>query len=172
MGGGSVELTVARDGVALGCETLRLGPVRLLTRLRAENRSEIDAEAMLTRYRGVFRSLVDSALDTPPTLCIGTGGNIERMAKLRVQLLGKTKFGKIKLEDLDPIIDHVLAMSIPMRIERLELRPDRADVIGIALLVLRMVLRDAGVTRLLVPGVGLKEGLLQQVARSASALRT
>ncbi|HET9062768.1 MAG TPA: exopolyphosphatase, partial [Candidatus Binatia bacterium] len=55
-------------------------------------------------------------------------------------------------------------MTPAQRIEKLGLRPDRADVIAIAAIVLRMVMRDAGVTKALTPGVGLNQGLLRQVA--------
>lgn len=165
MGGGSVEITVARDGQPLGCETLPLGPVRLMQQLKAQGADEREITSLMTRYEGKIRSLVEAELDAPPAICIGTGGNIEAMAKLRVPLLGKTKTGKVKAADLDPMIEKLLSMSVPQRIEKLELRPDRADVIGIALVVFRMIVREIAVPKVLVPGVGLKEGMLKQLTR-------
>lgn len=166
MGGGSVEVTVAHSGRAIGCETLKLGPVRLLQGLRAKDMGETDVEQLIARYRGTVSQLADAELDTRNSelLVIGTGGNIERMGKLRAQLLGKVKTGKIKTDDFDSIIDKVLAMPPSKRVETLNLRPDRADVIAIALVVMRMIVNDLGVRRVMIPGVGLKEGLLRQLA--------
>lgn len=173
MGGGSVEITVAHSGRALGCESLRLGPVRLLQGLHAKNLTEADTDRLLDRYRGSIAHLVDAQLDARNSelLVIGTGGNVERMGKLRAQLLGKVKTQKIKTADFDPLIEKILAMKPAKRIEKLDLRTDRADVIGIALIVMRMIVNDLGVRRMMIPGVGLKEGLLRQLARQHAQAR-
>jgi exopolyphosphatase/guanosine-5'-triphosphate,3'-diphosphate pyrophosphatase len=168
IGGGSVEVTVARDGRALGCETLKIGPVRLLQRIRAEGLAESDVPRLLERYGGSVESLLEAEMERGevPELCVGTGGNIERLARLRVDMLGKKKTGKVKLADLELLIPRLLAMSVPERIERLRVRPDRADVIAIAALVLHMIVDEAGVARVLAPDVGLKDGLLARLARA------
>lgn len=165
MGGGSVEVTVARNGLALGCETLGLGAVRLLAQMKELGRSETEVDDMIAPFRGAAAGLVKAEIkEQKPDICIGTGGNLECLGRLRGPLLGKEKLGKVKLADLDVMIDKLLAMTPAQRIEKLGLRPDRADVVAIAAIVLRMVMRDAGVTKTLTPGVGLNQGLLRQVA--------
>jgi exopolyphosphatase/guanosine-5'-triphosphate,3'-diphosphate pyrophosphatase len=120
---------------------------------------------MIAPFRGAAAGLVKAEIkEQKPDVCIGTGGNLECLGRLRAPLLGKEKLGKVKLADLDLMIDKLLAMTPAQRIEKLGLRPDRADVIAIAAIVLRMVMRDAGVTKALTPGVGLNQGLLRQVA--------
>jgi exopolyphosphatase/guanosine-5'-triphosphate,3'-diphosphate pyrophosphatase len=165
MGGGSVEVTVARDGLALGCETLGLGAVRLLAQMKELGKSEADVGELVAPFRGATASLVKAEIkDQKLDVCIGTGGNLECLGRLRVPLLGKEKLGKVKLSDLDVMIDKLLAMTPAQRTEKLGLRPDRADVVAIAAIVLRMVMQDAGVTKTLTPGVGLNQGILRQVA--------
>jgi exopolyphosphatase/guanosine-5'-triphosphate,3'-diphosphate pyrophosphatase len=165
MGGGSVEITVAKNGLALGCETLGLGAVRLLAQLKETGKTERDVEAMLAPFRGAAASLVKAELkDRSPDVCVGTGGNLECLGRLRGPLLDKQKLGKVKLSDLDAMIDKLLALTPSERMASLGLRADRADVIAIAAIVLRMVMRDAGVTKTLTPGVGLTQGLLQAIA--------
>jgi exopolyphosphatase/guanosine-5'-triphosphate,3'-diphosphate pyrophosphatase len=165
MGGGSVELTIARNGLALGCETLALGAVRLLAQMKELGKSESDADDLIAPFRGAVSGLVKAEIkDEKPDICIGTGGNLECLGRLRGPLLGKEKLGKVKLADLDVMIDKLLAMTPAQRIEKLGLRPDRADVVAIAAIVLRMVMQDAGVARTLTPGVGLNQGLLRQIA--------
>ena len=166
MGGGSVEVTVANNALALGCESLKLGPVRLLEKLAARGLGEQSAEFLVGRYRGMISELIRVELeDEPLELCIGAGGNLERMAKLRVELLGKTKAAKVNASDLDEMIEQLLAMKVAERVKKLGMRPDRADVIVIACIVCRMLLHDACVPRMLVPGVGLRDGLLRRMAQ-------
>lgn len=165
MGGGSVEVTVARNGLALGCETLGLGAVRILGRLRELRRTEADAVEIVETFRGATASLVRAELkDQKIDVCVGTGGNLECLGRLRGPLLGKEKLGKVKASDLGPMIDKLLAMPPPARIAKLGLRADRADVIAIAALVLRMILEETNVSKVLTPGVGLTQGLLRQIA--------
>jgi len=167
MGGGSVEVTVARNGLALGCETLPLGSVRLLQRLQRDGLPERATLDLVERYRGAIAGLLRAELNEgeAPEICIGTGGNVERMAKLRNQVLGKVKKGKIKLSDLDQIVPALWKSTVEDRVSAMGMRPDRADVIAIAAAVMRMIMADAGLRRVLVPGVGLKEGLLLQLGR-------
>ncbi|MFG0252672.1 MAG: hypothetical protein ACF8NJ_07370 [Phycisphaerales bacterium JB038] len=170
MGGGRVELTVVRQGVAVGCETLPIGPLRLLAALRRQDLKEGEAMQLLTRYRGVVADLLRAELgESPLDLCVGAGGNIERMGKMRAPLLGKIKTGKIKRRDLDVLLPTVLNMSVERRREELRLRADRADIIGIAMFIVRMILEEATAEKMLIPGVGLREGLLWQVTRQAVA---
>ncbi|MBI1372619.1 MAG: hypothetical protein GC159_07640 [Phycisphaera sp.] len=165
MGGGSVEVTVSRNGRALGCESLRLGPVRLLQELNRRGLTEADTPQLLERYRGAVGHLIRAELDEASVTCVGTGGNIERMGKLRCQLLGKGQPAKVKTKDLELLIPKLMAMPMKQRITKLGLRPDRADVIAIACHVLHMIVQEIDQKRVSIPGVGLKEGLLREVAR-------
>jgi len=165
MGGGSVEVTVSRNGLALGCETLPLGAVRLLKRLKATGRTEAEAEALIAPFRGAVENLVQAEVKGQKIdVCIGTGGNLECLGRLRGPLLSKEKLGKVKMSDLDPMIEKLLKMTPAERVSKLGLRPDRADVVVIAAIVLRMVLEETKVPRMLTPGVGLNQGLLRQIA--------
>lgn len=165
MGGGSVEVTVARNARAMACETLRMGAVRLQEKLRAQRLPESGVLELLQPYEGMVRSLVRSALGSKqPDIAFGSGGGIETMAKLRIDLLGKSKPGKVKPSDLDKLIDILEPMPIAQRVKQIGLREDRADLIVIAMYVLRHIMKETGMPRLFVPGVGLKEGLLRQVA--------
>jgi exopolyphosphatase/guanosine-5'-triphosphate,3'-diphosphate pyrophosphatase len=56
-------------------------------------------------------------------------------------------------------------MTFEERIQELRLRPDRADVIVPASIVLQTIMRQAGVDQMLIPHVGLKDGLLIDIAQ-------
>lgn len=170
MGGGSVELTVAHDGLAYGFESLPLGPVRLMLDLRRRQLDEGDVSELLNSYSGSVEDLLEGKLrHERPQACVGTGGNIECLARLRTSMLGKTKRNKVRISDLESLIPQLLEMPVGQRVKKLGLRPDRADVIAIAAVVLHMIVDEARVTKVQAPGLGLKDGLLHQVAREAIA---
>jgi len=166
MGGGSVELTVAWDRRPVGAASVPLGPVRLLQKLEQHQWPEFRAPTILERHAFAVDSFVDTELSehSPPAVAFGAGGNIEALAELRVPLLGKSKTHKIKIGDLESMIPTLLSMSIKQRIKELKLRPDRADVIAVAAMVLHMMMDETDVTRLMVPGLGIKDGILNQLA--------
>jgi exopolyphosphatase / guanosine-5'-triphosphate,3'-diphosphate pyrophosphatase len=66
----------------------------------------------------------------------------------------------VSYTELQRMIDKLSKMSVKERIEKLGLRPDRADVIVPAAVVVQTVMRQAGIDKLLIPYVGLKDGLL------------
>ncbi len=161
VGGGSVEVTFSEHAKMLTTKSFRMGTVRLLEHLNKRNLKEKDFKIVLgdfiqplSQYIGTFKS--DHELD----IAVGTGGNIECMGKLRLQLLGKSPTNYVLLSELVEIADIVGKLSIKDRVEKLHLKPDRADVIIPALLLVKTILTQTGVEKILVPGVGLRDGLL------------
>jgi exopolyphosphatase/guanosine-5'-triphosphate,3'-diphosphate pyrophosphatase len=55
-------------------------------------------------------------------------------------------------------------MSYEERILKLKLRPDRADVILPASIVLHLIAKEARVKQIMIPNVGLKDGILYEIA--------
>jgi exopolyphosphatase/guanosine-5'-triphosphate,3'-diphosphate pyrophosphatase len=166
MGGGSVEVTVAWDRRAVGAESLRLGPVRLLQMLKEQDWPEFRTPHLLERHGFAIESFVETELKPGmrPEMAFGAGGNIEELAELRAPLLGKRKTHKIKIGDLESMIPILIGTPIKDRMSELKLRPDRADVIAVAAMVLHMIMDEAGIQRLFVPRLGIKDGILSQLA--------
>ncbi len=77
------------------------------------------------------------------------------------------KLALLPANRLDAVILLLSAMTVRERIDELRLRPDRADVILPAALVYRHCARLARTDHVVVAGVGVKEGVLLDVARGA-----
>jgi exopolyphosphatase/pppGpp-phosphohydrolase len=71
------------------------------------------------------------------------------------------------MDDLERLTEYLSGMSVEERIQKLDLNPDRADVILPAMIVLQMIAHEARISEVLIPGVGLKDGLLLEMARLA-----
>jgi len=166
IGGGSVELTLAGDGKILETQSLKLGAVRLLRMLGAageggqSNYHRLVSEFVATGERNLAGMLHGKNVK----LCVGTGGNIEALAALREPLLKKKGAGFVTVAEMGAIGRKLQALSLSDRISRLGLRPDRADVIIPAAIVLHTLLKKLKIDRVSAPGVGLKEGLIYDAA--------
>jgi exopolyphosphatase/guanosine-5'-triphosphate,3'-diphosphate pyrophosphatase len=83
---------------------------------------------------------------------------------LRVEICkGKTNTS-VTIDELDIILKELQNRSYEGRIKDFKLRSDRADVIIPAALVLQNIAREADIDEILIPRVGVKDGLLIDMA--------
>lgn len=172
IGGGSVEVTISEDRNIISTESYSMGTVRLLQKLDGRHQSGIQAShdqrpfsLMVREYSEAARRRIDHEIGRSRVdVCIGTGGNVEDFGRLRQRWFGKRDDSLVTIGELQDLIEELNSMSIPQRIRKLKLRPDRADVILPAAIVLQMIAREAGVRQIEIPRVGLKDGVLLELA--------
>jgi len=165
IGGGSVEVLISDGENILSTESFGLGTVRLLRKLDGASESALQLHHLLHDYAASARRYVDRELEGEQVnACLGTGGNIEELGRLRRRLLKRRRTDRIKLAELEELIERLGEMSVQERMEKLGLNPDRADVILPAAIVLQMIAVEARVKEILLPGVGLKDGVLLDMA--------
>jgi len=74
------------------------------------------------------------------------------------------------LDELAELIKRLERLTYKERISKLKLRPDRADVILPAAIVLHMIASQSGVKQIAIPNVGLKDGVLLDIAEELSRI--
>lgn len=161
IGGGSTEITISADGSILSTESYKMGAVRLLTLLGENGQGESHMNQLVQEYvdatqKRIQREIGNRRFD----LCVGTGGNLETLADLRRDLLGKERTGVVSASELDALVRKLRSLSYQERVSQLGLRPDRADVIVPASIIIQKIIDVARLPELVVAGVGLKDGLL------------
>lgn len=165
IGGGSVELTISDHGEIVGTQTFKLGTVRLLQMLADKGLKEKNLPGLIRDHISEAKHFLKSTIgDRHVDLAIGTGGNFECLGKLRVALLHKNSIFSMTRGEIEKIADHLQSMTIKERIQFLRLRPDRADVVVPAALVTEAVMDLTEVDLLMIPYVGLRDGLLANLA--------
>lgn len=169
IGGGSVEVTLASGENVINTESYAMGAVRLLQLLGEQKHGEKKFNQLVRGYvdatqRRIREEIGNRRID----VCIGTGGSIETLGNLRQELCDKNSNGKITLDELAELVKTLQAMSFEERVEKLRLRPDRADVIVPAAMVLHRILKQANVDQVIVPYVGLKDGLIVDIIREVT----
>ncbi len=149
VGGGSTELNIYEDGRKISSKSFKLGAVRRL--------AHADAPEVWKKMEDWIHLHV---LDLPKITAIGTGGNINKLFELA---LITSKSRKMSLETLMKTQDLVKKLSLEDRLNKLQLNPDRADVIIPASEIYIEVMKSAGAKNILVPGIGLKDGMISHM---------
>jgi exopolyphosphatase / guanosine-5'-triphosphate,3'-diphosphate pyrophosphatase len=166
IGGGSVEVTLVSDGSILATVSFNMGTVRLLQKLEQEKVGELRFNQLVREYADATRNWLETRIGRQKIdLCVGTGGNVEALGDLRKRLFAKESPCLITRPELDALVETFQGMSFEERLQELRLRPDRADVIVPAAIVLQTIIRQARVDQVLIPQVGLKDGLLLDIVQ-------
>ncbi|AHF14859.1 Ppx/GppA phosphatase family protein [Niabella soli] len=148
VGGGSTELTCFTNGTMTFKRSFNIGTIRILK----QQVTEAHWEEMKTYIRSQTKK-------TRPVIGIGSGGNINKIFSL-----SKRKEGRpLTLELLRDYYKEFSSRTLSERISYYKLREDRADVIVPALLIYINVLKWAGAEEILVPKIGLADGLIQSL---------
>lgn len=170
IGGGSVEIVLAADGQIVATDSFRMGAVRLLREL---------GDAPPRRFNKLVREYVDATrrrlrhdigrqrIDT----VIATGGNLESLADLRRRRFHKSN-DRLKLAEITTLIEELQALPVESRIRKFRLRPDRADVIVPAAIVVHRLLQWSRAAEVHIPRVGVKDGLLVDLLARLDHART
>ncbi|MFA6033891.1 MAG: Ppx/GppA phosphatase family protein [Myxococcota bacterium] len=165
IGGGSAELTLIEGGQVSTSSSFKMGGVRLLQLFGQRGASAAEFVRTIRDYLGPTSRFIQSSIGgSAAGLCVGTGGNIETLGELRRTLLHKRSTGFMTMQELGRIVSIVRPMSVEDRVLKLGLRPDRADVVLPASIVLEYLLEQSGLGRLEIPHVGLKDGILSELA--------
>ena len=167
VGGGSVEASLANENEIISTDSFNIGTVRLLQMLNEGKQGDRVFRQLAREYINVSgtrlrRSIGERTIDT----CIATGGNVESIGDLRVQLCDADDDRSVTLDELDVILKQLQSRSYEERIKDFGLRRDRADVIIPAIIILQIVAKEARIQEIEIPRVGIREGLLIDMARS------
>jgi exopolyphosphatase/guanosine-5'-triphosphate,3'-diphosphate pyrophosphatase len=164
IGGGSVELTVVDHGTRKATQSFKMGTVRILQLIQKRGLKEGSARLVIDELMAPAREFIAKQTEKfHIDIAVGTGGNFETLGKLRVALLHKNSIFSMSSTEISDLAAHLETMSVKERIQFLRLRPDRADVIVPAAHLTRVLMEAAQTDVLVIPYVGLRDGLLTEM---------
>lgn len=166
LGGGSLEISLLH---ATGVErtfALPLGTVRLMESQGIGDRISSRQQRLIHDH--VLASLVSAWPDPPDMadgLVVACGGNAEALARLTgaapLHGVPVLQMGRLKR-----MLPEILQLDVRGRMKTFGVRRDRADVMVIAAIVFTTLAEWLHLRSALVPGVGVREGLLLDLAGS------
>lgn len=161
VGGGSVEITFSNGSKVQETKSFPMGTVRVLENLAKRKMPESQLNIIMGEFLPeISKHIANNTNHDPLHFAIGTGGNLECLVGLKTMLLNKVAVPFLTLAELDQIIEKLKILSVKDRIEKLKLRPDRADVIVPSSVLVQTIMRQAEVEKIMIPGVGLRDGII------------
>ncbi len=157
VGGGSLELTLIRDGKRIRGQSFKIGTIRIIKGMVEDGEWDAVTEFVKHVSDGVS-----------PLMAIGTGGNINRLQRL----IRNPKNSPISLSKIEEITTTLKAYTFEDRVKKFALKPDRADVIIPAAEIYIRVMKLAGANKIIVPKVGLSDGIILKIHEEYLAFKT
>ena len=148
VGGGSTELSVFENGEKIASKSFNVGTLRIL-----KGKSD---ESVWENIHDWILKYVDLSSEHR---IFGTGGNINKAHKM----LGYSFDEPIGIVEMKELRDKLASLTIDERIDQFHMKPDRADVIVPALDIFSYILIEIGANSLMVPKVGLADGMIYEM---------
>ena len=145
VGGGSTELTVFSNGEKKKSKSFKIGTLRLLKNKVNKN-----------IWNDIEKWIDENIKGCGQMSAIGTGGNINKIS----QLARKRYLEPILLTEIEDTYNYLNKFSLQERVDKLRLKPDRADVIIPASQIYINIMSIAGIKEIFVPKMGLSDGMI------------
>ncbi len=155
IGGGSAELTGLHQDKILFSKSYPLGVVRLLS-IKNKNKDVKEfCEGHLSKIKNGRHRF---------SVAVGTGGNFDAVARLKLLLLKKAPQTHLEKAELLKIQALWQKLSYEKKLA-LGLRPDRIDVLDLAMDLILMIIKRFEITKIKIPMTGLKEGSIHDLLK-------
>ena len=166
VGGGSTELTYLDRGRNAYAISLPIGTVRLLE-MYLRGAKTVDRARQKLLVEGIDRTLAEALGELkklPFELVVGTGGSVDTLSELCPFKGGHGGHPRaVDVAAMRTLLGKLFTMTQEERSETYGLRPDRADTIVPAASIFLRVGEIFKVPAIVAPGVGLKEGILEEL---------
>ncbi|QDH80117.1 phosphatase [Echinicola soli] len=146
VGGGSTELNIYRNRQKTASRSFKIGSVRSLDHKESP------------KVWKAMKTFIQENIDKKHAItCIGTGGNINKVFELSKPRKNKRYLDFDKIKEVQA---YLASFTFEERINVLNLNPDRADVVIPATTIYLTAMEAAHSRRMIVPDVGLKDGVM------------
>ena len=148
VGGGSTELSIISKGIKKFSKSFSIGSVRLL-----------EKKVKKIHWDEMHNWLTTHTKSISEIEAIGSGGNINKIFAM-AEIMRKNA---IEYKMIKEVIDNIEPYSLHDRITKLELRPDRADVITHAGKIYLSIMEWTNTEKMIVPQSGLPDGIIHEL---------
>ncbi len=148
VGGGSTEVSVFESGERIASKSFEIGTIRLL---KGKVKNDV--------WSNIHEWIAEHVDLNSPHKIFGTGGNINKVHKI----VGVGQMEPVSLEKMKDLRVKLGSLTLIQREDEYQLKPDRADVILPALDIYIYILDELKSTELIVPKIGLSDGMIYQM---------
>jgi exopolyphosphatase/guanosine-5'-triphosphate,3'-diphosphate pyrophosphatase len=162
LGGGSMQISFLRQGTLESTVALPIGTVRLMEAMKMRGAMTPSQVEAVRDYALSFLRTVQPRRGEPAVPAVACGGNAEALAQIAPGP-AELGFDSLSLRLLRDRMWEIVERSVPARMKTFGVRQDRAEVMGIAAVIFTTLGQWLGVRNLIVPAVGVREGVLREL---------
>ena len=145
VGGGSTEVSVFENGERIASKSFQIGTIRLL---KGKVKESI--------WKEIHDWLAEHVDLQSVHQIFATGGNINKVHKM----LGAQHMETISVKKIAELRNEISVLNLEQRVERYQLKPDRADVIVPAMDIYLYIMQELNCNNMIVPKIGLSDGMI------------
>ena len=145
VGGGSTEVSVFENGERIASKSFQIGTIRLL---KGKVKDSI--------WKEIHDWLAEHVDLQSVHQIFATGGNINKVHKM----LGAQHMETISVKKIAELRNEISVLNLEQRVERYQLKPDRADVIVPAMDIYLYIMQELNCNNMIVPKIGLSDGMI------------
>lgn len=169
LGGGSLELNELKHGILQRSVGLPLGTVRLMEAFHATGAiHNIVVEDIKEHVLAILQHAIPNRPGAATASAVACGGNAETLALLAPGARSGG-MGTLNPKLLKDRLWRILQLDVNGRMKAFGVRRDRAEVMGVAAIVLVTVAKWMRIRSLMIPRVGVREGLIYELAAAQMA---
>ena len=156
VGGGSTEITLLKNGQRITSRSFKVGAVRLLE------------STVKDKVWNDLKDFIESIVNVNDNVVsVGSGGSITKIFKES----NHQPHDFISYNEIEEFVQSMASFELEERIEKFNLKANRADVIILAGEIYLFVMKSAGSTNMIVPKMGVGDGIINRLAlKQISAL--
>lgn len=158
VGGGSTEVSIIHDGILAESHSYNIGTLRMLG-------DHVSAATKISMQNG----LRQAAKHFSSVQVIGSGGNINKLCRLITRSKNATEFA---VGDLQAMYDELRPLSVEERMEKYQLRPDRADVIVPAAEIFLNIAAAFNCPKIIVPNISMADSIVDGIYKAIRGAAT
>lgn len=155
VGGGSTEITLIHDGETVSRQSFDVGTVRLL------------AGVVRDETIASLRQAAEAMRIEKEITIIGTGGNINRLARIAGKRVRNETLWTLEVKALKDLYEEMKPMTLEGRVREYDIKPDRADVIIPAAELFIMLADALNADKIVVPTAGISDGIIEELYRQS-----
>lgn len=160
IGGGSVEFIVADEDKPLILESRKLGAARMTAQLvHSDPIVKKELKALVAHYRAELEPLAKAIKPLRPRKVVGSSGTIENLAAMTAALYGSDP-SFIEREPFEDLVDLLIDSRSKDRAKLAGLDDQRKDQVTAGAVLVREIMREMNVERIMVCRSALREGIL------------
>ena len=164
VGGGSTEIILLERGKIVAAHSMSIGTVRLEQQIRSIFGSTDYLNQFLTENIRAAGDVIDTEFKMKRIRnFIAVGGDMRLAAGISGEQGGK-HFRIIEKQEFDGFVDEIKGLPIDECAHRFQIPYNEAECLAAALLIYQSFMEKTSATRLIVPDLSIREGLLLSLA--------